>query len=250
MLSQLGVSVGCNVVFDSTEYHPEQIIISGESYESSDIFSCISSQWDDCNICPFFQDFTFSSDSNAVSSQELPDLNDYENDDQESFEDYTASFEILSQRDDFFQDSPSPTPQESQYSQESMDSSPPCSFDNDDNESPDTLVSQISDLSLEPPLTSDTYDDSGDMDSQPFSGEVYCEEDDAITKMLEGPSSIPSIDFIKNLVSDTTEYHYFNNALMSNWAGPEHWKFKQTKNKRKFNELHLYINYLLIIIYM
>lgn len=147
-------------------------------------------------------------------------------DDDHDHEDYTNSFEILSQRDDFYQESPEP--QISQFSSQESECSLPSSLE----ESQDHLVSQISDLSLE---NNENLSLTPDDDFQDENGgvEFYNEEDDAITKLLDGPSSIPSIDFIKNLVSDTTEYNYFNNALMANWAGPEHWKFKQIKNKRK-----------------
>ena len=199
------------MVFDSTEYHPEKIVNSEETYDTTELFGFVNPEWGTTEICPYFQDFTFvmSESDNSPLSQTLPDLEP--EDEQESFEDYSNSFDILSQRDDFG------IPE-----QPEIESSRALSVADPD--SPELLSSQLSEMAFDDVPQYDEYESQAPNDTQ--------QPEDAITQMLEGRSNVPSIDFIKNLVTDTTEYNYFNNALMSNWAGPEHWKFKATKNKR------------------
>lgn len=222
LLSQLGISNGCNVVFDSTEYHPEEIVTTSiETYDSSSLSQFVDPTWATTTVCPFFNEFSFTYDEseNQLSSQTLPDI-EVEEEDDTDFEEYTSSFEMLSQRGQEFESrseffsppSPSPSPYEG------------TSFMPEDSPE-DILASQIDHMSLDT-MSSQYSEYPDDFDHEP--------SDNAISQLLDGTPNIPSVDFVKNLVNDSNDYDYFNNSLLSNWAGPEHWKFKVTKNKRKY----------------
>ena len=241
----MGVSEGCNIVFDSTEYHPDEIVPSQEVYDSSFLSQFINPDWENSLVCPFFQEFSFSQEENddeMSSSQPLPpiDMDDY--DDNTDYDDYTSTFELLSQR------------QELDSSQDFNSSPMSNTQDNNTPISPpelpeDELASQMDGMSLEPISDMPEYFDDDVPDfGAPTPDYNIPSPDDTISQLLEGTPNIPSIDVIKNLVSDNNDYDYFNNSLMKNWAGPEHWKFKVTKNKRK-NTFNMYFIYFIDVIF-
>ena len=59
------------------------------------------------------------------------------------------------------------------------------------------------------------------------------DEEDFITKICTAGGGAPTVDYLKMVLDDSDEYKYFNNKLLQNWAGPEHWKFKPLPNRRK-----------------
>merc|ERR1712137_1271602 len=80
-----------------------------------------------------------------------------------------------------------------------------------DSSAPEDFTSQMEQMSLDPSM-------------EPL-------DDDLITPLFQDSQAIPSVDLIKNLVDSESDFNYFKNTLMNNWAGPEHWKFKPTKNQ-------------------
>ena len=61
LLNQLGVSEGCNVVFDSAHYQLSEIDTDAvEHYDEKQFESLFDPNWQSFEICPTFVDFSFS----------------------------------------------------------------------------------------------------------------------------------------------------------------------------------------------
>jgi len=238
LLSQLGISVGCNIVFDSSEYRPEAIESTSEAYQPGSLHQFIQG-WANTEICSDFHDFSFVWDQevsrkSTARSFELPDFDvaegsifntSFDDDDDDDDNEVYAQLELMTQQ--YLppsQDLPDPTPEPQNFP--------------DDNPMDDSQMSTPGFISEGDSLDSSAIVDlEMSQESSRFQEQMSqlsgSEQCDTLTNILVGPGN-PSVDqVVKLLVDGTSEYNYFSSRLMENWAGPEYWKFKPTSNKPK-----------------
>ena len=251
LLGKLGVSEGCNIIFDSTEYDPEKIDTKTvEIYSFDNLTEYLPSNqfWDATEICPVFNDFTFEWDpsssrilnNNHCSLLEFSVNKSKMNSDQKTIE------------QKMFENSPAENNQD-------LDLFVNNQFDDDDDDANDyegiydhfggdqpidngNILNQSLNSSVQ--FTTHNSDDDKIIQSKMASNNTnnnnnnnnigMSKDGDSqelrknfIDVFLEGPSQFSKgTDFSRVLSDQVDEFSYFNTQNIDNWAGPDHWRFK------------------------
>lgn len=200
LLSQLGVSDGGNIVFDSTEYDAEAISEEGQELDLSALQQLIKPDWATAAVCPYFSNFSF----HHVAGEET-ELGEQPSG-TSGLNVVPADFPTL---DEVSNDAPYPDeipmPEAGADFDGGLDDDSNGGFDGADFSQP---------VGFDGPEGMD--EDLGDR--QAVAG--------VIGEIFGTGGVVKEFDYSKVLGEDSGAFSYFSKRLMDNWAGPDHWKFR------------------------